>query len=49
MEHRQPEAQPAQAIEREPRLAPTFAGIIAVQIVVIAALYWAGRYFGSIS
>ncbi len=41
--------QPAPAIEENERLAPTFAGIIVVQILVIAALYWAGRYFGSIS
>jgi len=49
MEHRQPEAPPAPAINDDARLAPTFVGIIAVQILVIAALYWAGRYFGSIS
>jgi hypothetical protein len=33
----------------EKALAPTFIGIVAVQILVIAALYWAGWFFGSTS
>jgi hypothetical protein len=53
----QQEARPAPTVVQEApappvvegRLAPTFIGIVAVQILVIAALYWAGRYFGSAS
>jgi hypothetical protein len=33
-----------QSPERLPR---TFLGIVALEIVVILALYWAGLYFGS--
>ena len=28
-------------------LAPTFIGIVVVQVVVVLALYWAGKVFGS--
>ena len=30
--------------ERLPRM---FAGIVVVEVIVILALFWAGRYFGS--
>ena len=43
----QQEARPAPTVKEEARLTPTFIGIVAVQILVIAALYWAGRFFGS--
>ena len=43
------EARPAPTAIEDERLAPTFIGIVAVQILVIAALYWAGRFFGSAS
>jgi len=33
--------------EADPRLAPTFVGIIVVQILVVLGLYWVGRVFGS--
>jgi hypothetical protein len=29
------------------RLAPTFVGIVVVQVLVVVALYWAGKVFGS--
>jgi hypothetical protein len=29
------------------RLAPTFVGIIVVQVIVVLGLYWAGKVFGS--
>jgi len=43
------EARPAPTVIENERLTPTFIGIVAVQVLVIVALYWAGRYFGSAS
>jgi hypothetical protein len=45
----QQQARPAPTVIENERLTPTFIGIVVVQILVIVALYWAGRFFGSAS
>ena len=32
---------------KDERLPRVFAGIVAVEVLAILALFWAGRYFGS--